>query len=140
MKTIGGNSGYIGYSMSKRAQQARNNGIFPKTDFKKEYGISDRLFKVLEEKKIIYVSEWHHTSKAGNQTNFYSWRDDSDLETWQNKEPEIESLVRKMKKGPKLTDYPATREGMDRYTIDCDSIHQHNKAISSQIENIFNEA
>lgn len=44
-----------------------------------------------------------------------------------------------MKKEPKLMDYPATREGMDRYTIDCDSIHQHNKAISAQIENIFNE-
>lgn len=139
MRSFGGNSGYVGYSMSKRAQQARNNGIFPKTDFKKEFGISERLFKVLEEKKIVYVSEWHHTSKAGNRKNFYSWRDDSDLEIWINKYSEIKSLVRKMKKEPKLMDYPATHEGMDRYTIDCDLIHQHNKAISEQIESIFNE-
>ena len=125
--------------MSKRAQQARNNGIFPKTDFKKEFGISERIFKVLEEKKIVYVSEWHHTSKAGNRTNFYSWRDNSDLGIWINKESEINSLVRKIKKEPKLMDYPATREGMDRYTIDCETIHQYNKAISEQIENIFNE-
>ena len=139
MKSFGGNSGYVGYSMSKRAQLARNNGIFPKTDFKKEFGISERLFKVLEEKKIVYVSEWHHTSKFGNRTNFYSWRDDSDLEIWLNKGSEIKSLVRKIKKEPKLMDYPATREGMDRYTIDCETIHQYNKAISEQIENIFNE-
>ena len=139
MRSFGGNSGYVGYSMSKRAQQARNNGIFPKTDFKKEFGISERLFKVLEEKKIVYVSEWHHTSKVGNRTNFYSWRDGSDLGIWINKESEIKSLARKMKKEPKLMDYPATREGMDRYTIDCETIHQYNKAISEQIENIFNE-
>ena len=139
MKSFGGNSGYVGYSMSKRAQQARNNGVFPKTDFKKEFGISERLFKVLEEKKIVYVSEWHHTSKVGNRTNFYSWRDGSDLGIWINKESEINSLVRKIKKEPKLMDYPATREGMDRYTIDCETIHQYNKAISEQIENIFNE-
>ena len=139
MKTIGGNSGYVGYSMSKGAQQARNNGIFPKTDFKKEYGISERLFKVLEEKKIVFVSEWHHTSKVGNRTNFYSWRDDSDLEIWINKGSEIKSLARKMKNEPKLMDYPATREGMDSYTIDCTEVHQFNKAISAQIENIFNE-
>ena len=139
MKSFGGNIGYVGYSMSKRAQQARNNGIFPKTDFKKEFGISERLFKVLEEKKIVYVSEWHHTSKVGNRTNFYSWRDGSDLGIWINKESEINSLVRKIKKEPKLMDYPATREGMDRYTIDCETIHQYNKAISEQIENIFNE-
>ena len=139
MRSFGGNSGYVGYSMSKRAQQARNNGIFPKTDFKKEFGISERLFKVLEEKKIVYVSEWHHTSKVGIRTNFYSWRDDSDLEIWLNKGSEIKSLVREMKKDPKLMDYPATREGMDCYTIDCYSIHQCNKAILAQIENIFNE-
>ena len=36
-------------------------------------------------------------------------------------------------------DYPATREGMDRYTIDCDLIHQHNKVLIDRIESIFNE-
>lgn len=35
MKTFGGNSGYVGYSMSKRALNARNEGSYPKTDFKK---------------------------------------------------------------------------------------------------------
>lgn len=139
MKTIGGNSGYVGYSMSKRAQQARNKGIFPKTDFKKEYGLSERLFKVLEKRGIVYVSEWHHTSKYGNRTDFYTWRDDSDLEIWLNKGSVIKSLARKMKRGPKLMDYPATREGMDRYTIDCDLIHQHNKVLIDRIESIFNE-
>ena len=133
MLIYGGNNGYIGYSMSKRAAQARKNGLYPKIDFKKEYGISSRLFKVLEEMKIVYVSEWHHTSKVGNRTNFYSWRDDSDLQIWVEKEAEIKSLARALKKYPELMNYPATREGMERYTIDCDSIHLHNMAIKNKI-------
>ena len=41
------NSGYVGYSRSVRASQARQNGSFPKTDFKKEYGLSAKAFDAL---------------------------------------------------------------------------------------------
>ena len=44
MKTFGGNSGYVGYSMSKRALNARNEGSYPKTDFKKEYSVTASHF------------------------------------------------------------------------------------------------
>lgn len=66
MKTFGGNSGYVGYSMSKRALNARNEGSYPKTDFKKEYSVTASHFDFLEEAGIIYVSEWHHTSNLNN--------------------------------------------------------------------------
>lgn len=84
MKTIGGNSGYIGYSMSKRALTARNEGAFPKTDFKKEYSVTSLHFSYLEEAGIIYVSEWHHTSKFGNRTDFYRWSEDEYIELYQS--------------------------------------------------------
>ena len=37
-RIVGGNSGYVGYSMSKRAAEAKEKGRFPKTQFVKEYG------------------------------------------------------------------------------------------------------
>ncbi|HRH57406.1 MAG TPA: hypothetical protein PLS10_07125 [Chitinophagales bacterium] len=73
--TFGGNSGYINYSESVRSLQAKNEGRFPKSLFKKEYEISEKKFKELEERGIIYISEWHHTSKFGNRTNFYAISD-----------------------------------------------------------------
>jgi len=72
MATFGGNSGYIGYSQSKRSLSAKNEGRYPKTLFKKYYSISEKKFKELEDRGVIYISEWHHTSKFGNKTNFYS--------------------------------------------------------------------
>lgn len=70
-KSIGGNSGYIGYSESVRSAEAKRNGKFPKTLFKKEYGLTEKKFQELLKRGIIYVSEWHHTSKFGNKTEFY---------------------------------------------------------------------
>lgn len=58
------NSGYVGYSMSIRAYQAREAGELPKTDFKRIYGI--------DPSKYISHSSWHHTSKHFNKTYFYS--------------------------------------------------------------------
>ena len=64
-RLVGGNSGYVGYSMSKRAEQAREEGRYPKTDFKKVYNISDKTLKALVSAGIIDDNEWHHTSKYG---------------------------------------------------------------------------
>ena len=73
MRTVyGGNSGYVGYSKSVRATLAENEGKYPKTTFKKVYGLSEKKFKELENRDIISVSEWHHTSVYGNRTNYYS--------------------------------------------------------------------
>lgn len=75
MKAIGGNSGYIGYSESVRSYNAKKEGKYPKTLFKKEYGITEKKFKELEERGVISISEWHHTSKFGNKTDFWAVND-----------------------------------------------------------------
>lgn len=72
----GGNSGYVGYSMSVRAEEARANGKFPKGDFCREYGISPKLLAALVEAGVVNDSEWHHTSMYGNRTTFYEWEQD----------------------------------------------------------------
>ena len=94
-RVVGGNSGYVGYSMSKRAAQAREEGRFPKTDFKKVYGLSDRAFDMLVRAGIIDDSEWHHTSKFGNKTTFYSWAEDVYAEIYAANKKEFDAIARK---------------------------------------------
>lgn len=72
-KPFGGNSGYVGYSMSKRAAYAREEGRYPKTDFKKVYNMPQATLDALVSAGIITDKEWHHTSSYGNTTTFYGW-------------------------------------------------------------------
>ena len=74
---FGGNSGYVGYSMSVRAAEAREEGRFPKSDFRKEYGITQNAMEALSSIGVIDGSEWHHTSSYGNKTTFYGWKEDA---------------------------------------------------------------
>lgn len=70
----GANRGYIGWSESVRSRTAKEFGIYPKTQFKKEYHISEKVFQ-----EILnaggFDTEWHHTSKFFNRTDFYKWNE-----------------------------------------------------------------
>lgn len=137
MKSIGGNSGYVGYSMSKRALRARNEGSFPKTDLKKEYSIVASHFDYLLKAGIIYVSEWHHTSRFGNKTDFYRWDEDEYIGIYEQLKKSISSVIKSVGKAPRMNDYPIDR--MCDY-ITADSIYQtaKNEAID-KIKNMFYE-
>jgi len=91
-KAIGGNSGYVGYSMSKRAASARENGKFPKTDFKKEYSVTENSLSSLVDAGIINNREWHHTSKFGNKTTFYQWTEDYHQDIYAENKKEIDKI------------------------------------------------
>jgi len=56
-------AGYSFYSKSNNAINAENNFKFPKTTFKKLLGV--------DPSKHIDSSEWHHTSKMYNRTNYF---------------------------------------------------------------------
>lgn len=80
------NSGYIGYSMSRRAAEAYEDGEMPKSKWTKKAMVAaiqsycdefDMLFdpdllkgmhkdEVFE--RFFYESSWHHTSKFFNET------------------------------------------------------------------------
>lgn len=93
-RSIGGNSGYVGYSMSKRAAQAREEGRYPKTDFKKVYNMPQRTLDALVEAGIIDNGEWHHTSKMGNRTTFYGWDLDDYALIYAENKKEIDELAK----------------------------------------------
>lgn len=124
MKSIGGNSGYVGYSMSKRALRARNEGAYPKTDFKKEYSVAASHFGYLLEAGIIYVSEWHHTSKFGNRIDFYRWDEDEYIAIYEQSKKNISLIVKSVGKAPRMEDYPIDKM---RDFIEADRIYQDSK-------------
>lgn len=106
-KNFGGNSGYVGYSMSKRAQSARGEGRFPKTDFMKEYNISANTLKTLVDVGIINDNEWHHTSKFGNETTFYGWDNPLYAEFYEANKKEVDKKVKEFrsKTKPMMSDF-----------------------------------
>lgn len=92
-RIVGGNSGYVGYSMSKRAAEAKEEGRFPKTQFVKEYGVPATHLDALVAAGIISNDEWHHTSKFGNKTPFYGWVEDSFLQAYNDNKAAIEDII-----------------------------------------------
>lgn len=90
----GGNSGYQGYSMSNRAVQAREEGRYPKTDFKKKYGITESVLNMLVDLGIINNTEWHHTSKFGNKTIFYGWEENGYADIYKLYKKDITRLIK----------------------------------------------
>lgn len=98
-KTVyGGNRGYVGYSMSKRAAEARSEGRYPKTDFRKEYNVTAPALDLLVSSGIIDGNEWHHTSMYGNRTKFYGWYEDEYADIYTANKKEIDALAREYKK------------------------------------------
>lgn len=86
LRVFGGNSGYVGYSKSRRAVEAESRGLANKSQMDSEFAQSvneillsrnpkHRKISLSEIKKSldkINADEWHHTSKYGNRTNYYS--------------------------------------------------------------------
>ena len=81
---FGGNSGYVGYSKSRRAVDAENRGLRSKSGMDKAF--AEKVNSIIEErggKRVslaqikkatdeVKADEWHHTSMYGNRTNYYS--------------------------------------------------------------------
>ena len=101
-RIVGGNSGYVGYSMSKRAAEAKEKGRFPKTQFVKEYGVPASHLDALVEAGIISNDEWHHTSKFGNKTTFYSWSDDVYQQAYNTNKDSINELAKQYNEADSL--------------------------------------
>ncbi len=87
MKSFGGNSGYVGYSKSKRAVEAEERGLRNKSQMNKDF--AEEVNRLIQEQapgtpkvtlkmikdalgKKIKADEWHHTSKYGNRTDYWS--------------------------------------------------------------------
>ena len=139
-KYFGGNSGYVGYSMSKRAAQAREEGRYPKTDFKKNYGITDKSFNALVNFGYIDNSEWHHTSKFGNKTTFYEWENEEAYDAYKRNKKEIDALTKeydKLSKDVETEQWETLAENTPIKGYELDANRDWN--VRNSIDNIFRE-
>jgi predicted nucleotidyltransferase len=137
----GGNKGYVGYSMSKRAANAREEGRFPKTDFKKEYGITDASLDALVEAGLIDNTEWHHTSVRGNRTPFYGWTDPSYADYYTEHKAEIDKAARELAKAePSMGDFEASEIGMDEYSRKHQEWVEQRDTFTQQMQEEFDAA
>lgn len=122
-RPYGGNSGYVGYSMSKRAAQAREEGRFPKTNFKKEYGVTDKALDALVKAGIVNNTEWHHTSMYGNKTHFFGWNEDFYADIYAEQKKQIDKLAREGKVDEILKlfeEHPSTKRAQREHERDFD--------------------
>lgn len=81
---FGGDSGYVGYSKSKRAVAAEERGLRSKSQMNKDFanevntiiiengGTPVTLKTIKDALSHIVADEWHHTSMYGNKTDYYS--------------------------------------------------------------------
>ena len=136
--SFGGNSGYVGYSLSKRGARAKEEGRYPKTEFKREYELNDKTFKILSDVGIISGNEWHHTSMYGNKTTFYKWDDESYFDTYDANKSKINSLVKSIGKQPQMGNI-TTSEEMQEHIRQFDEWTKKRNKIKEEIANIFYE-
>lgn len=83
------NTGYVGWSMSRRAAEAYRDGEMPRSKWTKKTIVEalkgacddldlmydpsiERLRKDELFDRFLYASSWHHTSKFFNETDFYA--------------------------------------------------------------------
>lgn len=78
------NSGYDGYSMSKRASKAYRNGEKPLSRWTKKEIVSlsgdERMARYplsVLRKYFLCQSSWHHTSRYANRTDFFAISEDA---------------------------------------------------------------
>lgn len=92
---MGVNSGYVGWSMSRRAAEAYDDGEMPKSKWTKKAMVAaiqsycdefdiffdpDMLKGMRKDEvfeRFFYNSSWHHTSKFFNETDFYKLDEDA---------------------------------------------------------------
>lgn len=131
-------SGYAGYSMSKRAVLAYDNGRRPLSKWSKADlidAVEELNPSILDSCKglsvselrsfLLEYSEWHHTSSYYNRTNFYAIRED------------LEDL--KLEDVPKhecSKKNPAVRFHGSIYYLEWSGTKKHRKATNKKLEDV----
>jgi len=111
---IHGQSGYVGSSMSVRAEEAYANGERPISkwtkkgilDAAKNKGASEEALASMKAMPIAQLRElalaetsWHHTSKMLNETRFYSIKEAADLENIEKEAEAKKSHIKEIDAG-----------------------------------------
>ena len=138
-RVFGGNSGYVGYSMSKRAEQAREEGRYPKTDFKKTYGITDKMLTALVESGIVSNNEWHHTSKFGNKTTFYGFENQGAIDFFNENKDRVKEAIKNGTVKDLLPEFEQAATAYEEEELRIFQEEQEKAKIENELRNKYKE-
>jgi hypothetical protein len=123
-------NGYSGYSMSRNAVSAYDNGEKPKSKWTREdilniiEDINPDLLPLLNKVSVsclkdifLYKSSWHHTSSYYNKTDFYSVNEDKIEELTTDELAKLLDKYNQNKKTKINDDLPKARKGKIDYII-----------------------
>lgn len=140
------NSGYTGYSMSKRATEAYENGEKPCSKWTKKE-ILIRIKDIDEEKAqafskiklsvlkdaVLRYSSWHHTSSMCNRTDFY------EVSAEVIEEMTINDILALSKKEEEKVEAPTAKyKGSIKY-LEWTGTRKHPKATEHKLEDVWIE-
>lgn len=117
------NSGYVGWSRSRRAAEAESNGILPATRAAKAHGFKSAAAL----RQCVSRAEWHHTSKYCNPTDYYNVPGDIEEATWQDLGGWLPHLTRAGKVEIKAAIREKLRAQLNPETERCHSDARHFK-------------
>lgn len=147
------NSGYVGYSMSVRAQEAYENGEMPLSKWTKKeimYRLNDlfdgekdylKKLTVAELKQYILIrTSWHHTSNMCNATNFYSI-DETAVEdlTEERVEEIVKNRLEERKKEEREKEISPDRKLGDLYYLSWSGTRNHPHATKEVLQDVYIE-
>ncbi len=139
------NSGYDGYSMSKRAAESYEHGSMPKSKWTKAEILSHIENKSIREKlkkcrvdvlrdKVLQYDGWHHTSSYCNETSFYCI-DETYVANLTDED--IDELIATPKPEKKVEE--VTRYKANIYYAEWSGTRNHPKRIDKCLENVYIE-
>ena len=141
------NSGYVGYSMSVRAEEAYECGEMPLSKWSKRgilaavEELRPEMVKALARLNLrelhlyaLQYTSWHHTSKHPNRTDFYAINEDFVMEVTLER---IEEIVDQREK--KETTPPPERKLGDIYYLEWGGTKKHPKPINRVLKSVWIE-
>lgn len=121
--------------LDNRDLPARRAGKLPKSEFKREFGMTEKEFCVLQKAGMIGCYERHKTLKGWKE--YFEWVVCTYEECWFEHYDEIRRLVRSVKEPPANKKFPLNDEGTKAFLRECQRRRVINKKALQEIHSLL---
>lgn len=121
--------------LDNRDLPARRAGKLPKAEFKRTFGMTEKMFCVLVKAGMIGCFERHKTLKGWKE--YFEWVVCTYEECWYTHYDEIARLVRSMKEPPANKKFPLNDEGTKAFLRECQRRRVTNKKALQEIQSLL---
>lgn len=121
--------------LDNRDLPARRAGKLPKAEFKREFGMTEKEFCVLQKAGMIGCFERHKTLKGWKE--YFEWVVCTYEECWFEHYDEIRRLVRSVKEPPAQDKYLPNEEGTKAFLRECQRRRVTNKKALQELKSLL---